>query len=240
MTNEHHDPHGKLGAGLKERRFEAEPGSRANFQALIGGLGATAIGAATYATWGHDVPMEVGPYLFGVGILGIIVASLMGESDGVPIRVGDAGVAVERGGSQPERINWYEVNHVTLEGNDRVVVEGANKRIVASLGHHAGAAGWILKEATARIPKRVKVPAEQAPAILAGTDDHGKTLAIEKMQLAGRRCKASNAIISFERDARACKRCGEVYEKKHVPEKCLTCEAPMGQAGASSGAEAQG
>jgi hypothetical protein len=240
MTNEHHDAHGKVGAGqLKERRFEAEPGSRANFQALIGGLGATAIGAATYATWGHDVPMEVGPYLFGVGILGIIASSLMGESDGVPIRVGDAGVAVERGGSQPERIPWYEVNQITLEGSDRIVVEAANKRIVASLGHHAGAAGWILKEATARIPKRVKVPAEQTPAILAGTDDHGKTLAIEKMQLAGRRCKASNAIISFERDARACKRCGEVYEKKHVPEKCLTCEAPMGESSAAA-AEARG
>ena len=28
-------------------------------------------------------------------------------------------------------------------------------------------------------------------------------------------------------DARTCKRCGEVYDKKHVPEKCLTCEAPM-------------
>ena len=239
MTNEHHDAHGKVGAGqLKERRFEAEPGARANFQALIGGLGVTALGAATYATWVHDVPMEVGPYLFGVGILGVIAASLMGSSDGVPIRVGDAGVAVERGGSQPERIHWYEIDHITLEGNDRIVVEGQGKRIVAPLGHHAGAAGWILKEATSRIPKRVKVPAEQAPTILAGTDEHGKTLAIEKVQLAGRRCKASNAIISFERDARACKRCGEVYEKKHVPEKCLTCEAPMGTTSAASGAEA--
>jgi hypothetical protein len=237
MTNEHHDAHGKAGTGLKERRFEAEPGSRANFQALIGGLGVTALGAATYATWVHDVPMESGPYLFGAGILGVIAATLMGASDGLPIRVGDAGVAVERGGTQPERLHWYEIDQVGLEGVDRIVVEGGNKRIVAPLAHHAGAAGWILKEAMTRIPKKVKVPAEQTPSILAGTDEHGKTLPVEKLQLAGRRCKASNAIISFERDARSCKRCGEVYEKKHVPEKCLTCEAPMGTAGAASVSE---
>jgi hypothetical protein len=230
MTD-HHDAHGKPEAGqLKERRFEAEPGARANFQALIGGLGVTALGAASYATWMHDRPMEVGPYLFGAGILGVIIASLMGASDGMPIRVGDAGVAVEQGGSQPERIHWFEIDKVSLETNDRIVVEAGKKRIVAPLAHHAGAAGWILKEAMARIPKRVTVPTEQTPSILAGTDEHGKTMVVEKMQLAGRRCRASKAIISFERDARSCKRCGEVYEKKHVPEKCLTCEAPMGTA----------
>ena len=230
MTHDHHDAHGKSEAGqLKERRFEAEPGSRANFQALIGGLGVTALGAATYATWMHDTPMAAGPYLFGGGILGVIIASLMGASDGVPIRVGDAGVAVERGGDQPERIHWFEVEKVSLENDDRLVVEGAKKRIVAHVAHHAGAAGWILKEALARIPKRVTVPSEQTPKLLAGTDDHGKTLAVEKMQLAGRRCKASGMVISFERDARSCSRCGEVYEKKHVPEKCLTCETPMAE-----------
>jgi hypothetical protein len=226
-----HDAHGKAEAGQpKERRFEAEPGSRANFQALIGGAGVTALGAASYATWMHDTPMQVGPYLFGAGILGVIIASLMSASDGMPIRVGDAGVAVEQGGSQPERIHWCDVEKISLEDGNRIVVQGSNRRIVAPLGHHAGAAGWILKEAMARIPKRVTVPLEQTPAILTGTDEHGKTIVIEKMQLAGRRCKASNAIISFERDARSCKRCGEVYEKKHVPEKCLTCEAPMGTA----------
>ena len=226
MTHDHHDAHGKPGQ-LKERRFEAEPGGGANLQALIGGLGATALGAATYATWVHDKPMEVGPYLFGAGILGVIIASLMGADDGFPIRVGDAGVAVERGESQPERLHWYEIEKISLEGGDRIVVEAGKKKIVAAKDHHAGAAGWILKEALARIPKRVTVPADQQPAILTGTDDHGKTLVVEKVQLAGRRCKASNAVISFERDARSCKRCGEVYEKKHVPEKCLTCEAPM-------------
>jgi hypothetical protein len=227
MTHDHHDPQEKGEGKLKERRFEAEPGSRANFQALIGGLGVVALGAASYATWMHDTPMPIGPYLFGAGIVAVIVAALMGASDGMPIRVGDAGVAVEQGESQPERIHWFEIAKIGLEG-DRIVVEGAQRRIVAPLAHHAGAAGWILKEAMARIPKRVVVPPERTPEILTGTDEHGKTLVVEKMQLAGRRCKASNAIISFERDARACQRCGEVYEKKHVPEKCLTCEAPMG------------
>lgn len=238
MSHDHHEAHGNPGQP-KERRFEAEPGPRANLQALIGGLGVTALGAASYATWMKDAPMEIGPYLFGGGIIGVILASVMGAEDGNPIRVGDAGVAVERGGEQPERIPWCDIDKIALEG-DRIVVEAGKRRIVAPRDHHAGAAAWILKEGLARIPKRVTVPAEQQPTILQGTDDHGKTLVVEKMQLAGRRCKASNAVISFERDARSCKRCGEVYEKKHVPERCLTCEAPMEKekAGTAQSAEA--
>jgi hypothetical protein len=237
MSQDHHDAHGKDAGKPKERRFEAESGARANLQALIGGLGVTALGAASYATWMHDRPMEVGPYLFGAGIIGVIIASIMGAEDGHPIRVGDAGVAVERGGEQPERISWCEIDKIALEG-DRIVVEAGKRRVVAPKEHHAGAAGWILKEGLARIPKRVTVPSDQQPAILHGTEDHGKTLVVEKMQLAGRRCKASNAVISFERDARSCKRCGEVYEKKHVPEKCLTCEAPMEKSVPAQAAEA--
>ena len=227
MKQDHHDSHGKPGDGsLVEHRFEAEPTSLANLQALVGGLGATALGAGAYATWMHEVPMPAGSPLIVGGVIGIIAATLMGSSDSNPIRVGDAGVAVERGDGQPERIAWYEVDSIALDGG-RVVVEAGKKRIVAPVVHHAGAAGWILKEGLDRIPKRVKVPADQQHAILRGADEHGKALRIEALQMAGRRCKASNTVISFEKDARACTRCGEVYEKKHVHEKCLTCDAPM-------------
>jgi hypothetical protein len=149
---------------------------------------------------------------------------MMQSSEDVPLRVGDAGVAVERGGDRPERIGWFEVEKVWLEGKDRVVVEGHSRRIVARAGHHAQAAGWILKEALQRIPKRVTVEADKRDEITKGATDHAQTVAIEPMQVTGRRCRASNTIISFERDARICKNCGEVYDKKHVPEKCLTCE----------------
>src|SRR6476646_9397 len=154
----HHEAHSKIEPGkLVERRFTAEPTSRSNYQALLGGVGAAALGAGAYAAWMHDVPMVASPYLFGCGVLGIIVSMVIGSTDGMPLRVGDAGVAIERGGAQPERIAWFEVDKVLLEGKDRIVVEGGSKRIVAAADHHAQAAGWIVKEALERIPKRVSV-----------------------------------------------------------------------------------
>jgi hypothetical protein len=228
MAHDQEATHAKATAGsLTERRFVAEPTRRSNFQALIGGLGVAALGAGTYATWMHDTPMPIAPYLFGGGTLAVVVAAVMGSADGMPLRVGDAGVAAERGGDQPERIAWYEVEKISLDGSDRVVVEGAKKRIVAPVAHHAAAAAWILKEGLERIPKRVTVPPERSGPLLHAADPHAVAVAVDQVQVAGRRCKASNAIISFERDARLCKRCGEVYDKKHVPETCLTCEAPM-------------
>jgi hypothetical protein len=185
------------------------------------------LGAGAYATMMHDPPMTVAPYLFGTGTIGLIASFVMGTTDAMPLRVGDAGVAVERGGNQPERIGWFEVQKVTLEGKDRVVVEGANKRIVAPAGHHAQAAAWILKEAIHRIPKRVAIDADKREELTKVASDHTELVPVEPMQVTGRRCKASDTIISFERDARVCQTCGEVYDKKHVPEKCLTCEHAM-------------
>jgi hypothetical protein len=228
MAHDNHDARAKVEAGkLVERRFTAEPTGRSNIQALIGGLGAAALGAGAYATWMHDVPMSAAPYLFGGGALAVIAAAVMGSADGLPLRVGDAGIGVERGGREPERIGWFEVDKVALDGKDRVVVEGAKKRIVAPATHHPQAAGWILKEAFARIPKRVSVDADKSGELVRAASDHATMIAIEPPQVTGRRCKASATIISFERDARICKRCGEAYDRKHAPEKCLTCEAPM-------------
>src|SRR5258708_37572952 len=86
---------------LAERRFTAEPTSRANFQALIGGVGVAALGAGTYATWMHDAPMPIAPWLFGGGTLAGVIASVMGTADGLPLRVGDAGGAGPHRGARP-------------------------------------------------------------------------------------------------------------------------------------------
>jgi|SRR5882672_6445827 len=228
MAHDTHEGHGKTESGkLIERRFAAEPSVRSNYQALVGGLGAALLGAGAYATWIHDVPLPFAPYLFGIGTLLLIVAFVIGSTDTMPIRVGSAGIAVEQGGAPPERIAWFEVEKVSLEEGLRVVVVGANKRIVAPATHHAQAAGWILKEALARIPKKVQGENEKRDELVRGAAEHPPTVAFEPMQVTGRRCKASGTIISFERDARLCPNCGEVYDKKHVPEKCLTCDHAM-------------
>src|SRR6185295_10930853 len=137
MAHDDHGAHAKVEPGkLSERRFTAEPTERSNIQALVGGIGAATLGAGAYATWAHDAPMPIAPYLFGIGALAAIVSFVMGASDDMPIRVGDVGIAVERGG-QPERIGWFEVDKISLEGADRIIVEGAKRRIVAPATHHA-------------------------------------------------------------------------------------------------------
>jgi hypothetical protein len=50
---------------------------------------------------------------------------------------------------------------------------------------------------------------------------------LEPPQVAGLRCKATDRPITFERDARLCGRCGEVYHKDGAPKRCLTCEAQL-------------
>ena len=38
----------------------------------------------------------------------------------------------------------------------------------------------------------------------------------------------AESAAAFERDARLCPNCGEVYLKDQVPKKCLTCQAELG------------
>jgi hypothetical protein len=60
-------------------------------------------------------------------------------------------------------------------------------------------------------------------------DDDGELLSVEGAQVAGRTCAASGKTIAFERDARLCPQCTQVYLKDKVPKKCLTCGAELGE-----------
>lgn len=224
-----HSAHGKVTPGkLTERRFLGEPTTRSNLQALFAGLGVAALGAGVYAAWMHDVPMPAAPYLFGASAMGILGAWAMGSAESAPLRVGDAGVGLERGSAQPDRLPWWEIEKISLNERGRLVVEAPGRRVVVAPAHHAAAVAIIVKEALARIPKRVTISAQQTDALMRAADDHaGTIMEVQPVQVAGRRCKASGVIISFERDAVTCPRCGEVYDRRHLPSKCLTCDAPM-------------
>jgi hypothetical protein len=211
-----------------ERRFVPEPTGRSNTIALVGGVAALAFGAGAYGQWVHDTPLESAPVLLAVGALGIVLAAVLGDPGGAPIRVGKAGVAVERGRQQPDRIPWWEVERVILDPNGSIVVEGPQgRRISAAVAHHAAAAAWILKEALDRIPKRVAIQPDLQPALLRDTLEGGALVPAEPVQTAGRRCKASNLLISFEDDARLCEQCGQVYHRTRAPERCMTCDAKL-------------
>jgi hypothetical protein len=60
-------------------------------------------------------------------------------------------------------------------------------------------------------------------------DSDGELVPIEALQVTGRRCAATDKVISFERDARLCPTCAQVYLKDHVPKKCLTCGGELGE-----------
>ncbi len=223
-----HDAHSALAQSGQpsERCFLSAPTRRSNFRALLGGLGSAALGAATWATWMRETPMEGAQALFAIGVVGVVVSIVMGDPSAAPLRVGDAGVAVDRGGSEPDRIGWYEVDRVRFDGVS-VIVESKSKRIVAPVETHEGAAGWIVQEALARVPKKVEIAEEQATMLLRATDDHGHIVVLQRAQVAGRRCRASGTVIAFEQDAVLCKRCGEVYDRQHVPGTCMACEAHL-------------
>jgi hypothetical protein len=56
----------------------------------------------------------------------------------------------------------------------------------------------------------------------------GQLVPLEGLQVAGRHCAATDKPISFERDARLCPNCAEVYLKDAVPKECVTCEHELG------------
>ena len=77
--------------------------------------------------------------------------------------------------------------------------------------------------ASRRIPARV----EGVDGTALGTPDSqaGEKIMLEPPQVAGQHCKQSDKLIAFEKDGRLCGRCGEVYYKDSVPQRCLTCDA---------------
>lgn len=210
-----------------ERRFVPTTTGPAKLIAVIGGLGAMLLGAGVYGQWMQEVSPEISPWLLGAGALLAALAAFLPDSESAPLRVGSAGVAVERGGDQPDRLAWCDVERIAVEGSAIVVHGAGGVRIVAGLPHHAAAAAWIVAEALDRIPSRVSVAAEDRAKLPRTSDVPGVKVAFEPVQVAGRRCKASGKLISFESDARLCPRCSEVYHRDQLGERCLTCEGAI-------------
>jgi hypothetical protein len=59
------------------------------------------------------------------------------------------------------------------------------------------------------------------------TDEPSEKVPFEPVQVAGRKCVVCAAVITFEVDARLCGRCGQVYHREHVPERCATCDGEL-------------
>ena len=211
----------------KERRYEPKASATAVVSVLVLSIGAVLLGAGTYAQWLRPEelgPHKAAPWLLLAGALSLLAIAVFGPRNPRPIRVGDAGVGAEIEDNEITRIEWRDVTRILL-GGDVLTVESPSANLSIPVKLHPQAAARVIAEARARIPARVEDVNDESFDAL--DESEGQVLPLEPPQVAGTRCKATDKLIAFEKDARLCTRCGEVYYKDSVPERCLTCDAKL-------------
>ncbi len=210
---------------LEERRLVAH-GQQANPVVLIvGGVSALLLGSGTYARWLSQPPAEWATMALVLGVAGAIYFAWQLSREGPAIRVGDAGVAIEQG-SETQRLLWCDMERITLE-DATLVLRGTGPTLSVATATHPLAASWILKEAAERMPKLIEVPPAFVDGLPKPDPKDGTVNHVPSLQTTGRRCAKSRKVIKYERDARLCPTCGQVYSKNEVPEACLTCKQPL-------------
>jgi hypothetical protein len=230
-----------------ERRFEPRATANKWVVYACGVVGATAMGMGTWGQFGPALsgtdadPFKYAPWVLAGGAILVGIAIWFGTSGEPSLRVGDAGVGVEKG--DVRRIAWYAVEKVELDGGSVKVTGkdelGRDLVIRARIVSHPQAAAWIVREARARIGKVVSIP-EEASEVPAASEEAGEVLTVEPVQVVGKHCAESGKVIAYEPDARICARCDRVYHKEHVPVTCACGNSLAGFRGASGASGASG
>jgi hypothetical protein len=214
----------------RERRFAPKAGTNPAVVKSLYAVGAAALGAGTWGLVGKQwltgalegIPHAAWVAGGGFALLGAGV--WLGTTGDPAVRVGDPGVAVEKG--DLKRIPWWGIESIAWEsGNEALVVsgktdDGAALTFKVRLKVHADAIAWILREANERVEELIEVPDDLDERLPKASSQAGQVLRLEPMQLVGRRCAESDELIAYEPDARVCGRCERVYHKDHVPKKC--------------------
>lgn len=210
---------------LEERRLVAH-GQQLNAVALgVGGLSALMLGSGTYARWLSPAPADWAIPALALGIAGSLYFAWQLTREGPAIRVGDAGVAIEKG-SEVERLLWCDLERICIEDN-ALVLRGAGPILRVAVTTHPLAVSWILKEAAERLPNLIDIPPKFADGLPKPNAKDGAINHVASLQTTGRRCGKSRKVIKYERDARLCPSCAQVYLKDYVPEACVTCKQPL-------------
>jgi hypothetical protein len=212
----------------KERRFTPEQTYASSAVVAVGMLGALAAGAGVWGQWISELPHAASPYLFGGGALALGASLWFGDAGAVPVRIGDAGIALERG-SELTRLAWCDIETIEVV-NKQLLVKGKSASFSIPVAAHPKAVAWILAEGTRRVPDAMNVKKSELSGLPEPKDLDGELVLLEGVQVAGRHCAASKKPIAFERDARLCPNCAQVYLKDAVPKKCVTCERDLGSA----------
>jgi hypothetical protein len=210
----------------RERRFSPEETYASRVTVYAGMLGALGLGAGVYAQWLRPEPLSYGPILVGLG--GVLFAGSLwkGTAEVGHVRVGDAGVALEKG-NDVVRILWCDIERASIE-DGRVLVRGKETSLSFPLDAHPKASAWLVSEGGRRVPDVMGFSRAALDRLPEPKEFDGELVSVEELQIAGRHCRASGKPIAFERDARLCPNCGESYLKDQVPKTCLTCQAELG------------
>jgi hypothetical protein len=214
-----------------EQRFEPRPNAIPLVSHGLGALGALAMGAGAWGQFGPLVtdagpePLKGAAYILFGGSLAVAGAIWLGTSGEPVLRVGDGGIGIEKG--QIRRIPWHGIERIEWRG-EAVRITGKDQSgvavsLVVPVAKHPQAAAWIVKEARERVPSVVDVPDGTTPTAVANV---AQSIDLDPVQVVGMRCAASDQIISYEPDARICRRCERVYLKTQVPETCA-CGASL-------------
>ena len=223
----------------RERRFAASGGVDAGIVRLMFAVGAMLLGAGAFGQFvrpnlspvdadGTALPaLPPLPYAYGLLAAGALVTGValwIGSSGGAAMRVGDGGVALEKG--EILRLAWYSIKELTWDRAARAVhllgtdEMGAPVDWTFAEKNYGDGVGYILKEARARIPQLVDVDTETADEVDSISADAGELLQLEPLQVVGKRCAQCDGVVAYEPEGRVCPQCERVYHKAHVPEHC--------------------
>lgn len=210
----------------KERRFSPEQTYSSGAAVGAGMLGALALGAGVWGQWISETPHAFAPFLFGGGALVLGGSLWFGDAGAVPVRLGDAGIALERG-TELTRLAWCDLETVEVNGK-QLLVKGKGSSFSIPIAAQPKAVAWILAEGTRRVPEAMNVKKADVSTLPEPKEVDGELVPLEGVQVAGRPCAATGKPISFERDARLCPNCAQVYLKEAVPKQCVTCKRDLG------------
>jgi hypothetical protein len=219
----------------RERRFLPESSGNPLVVKLLGGVGAAALGAGTWAEFGRSwmgmdlPPYAFAPYLLGAGAVVFGAAVWLGTTSEPPVRVGAGGLALEK--AEMVRIPWHAIERIVWDP-DRAEMSvrgkdegGKELSVVLSAKTHPLAAAWLAREAFDRIPDVTDVP-DDVSGLPETRPTDGESILLEPVQVVGRHCAKSGRVIAYEPDARVCPKCELVYHKSSVPDECA-CGASL-------------
>jgi hypothetical protein len=211
----------------KERRYKGEQTYASKVAVGIGVLGSLALGAGVWSQWLAEQPRDIAPYLIAGGALLLASSLFFGDLGTSPVRVGDGGVAVEKG-RELIRILWCDLERVHAKDGDLLLEGKDDQALTITIAGQPRAVARIVAEGTRRVPEAMDVKKKALTGVPEISEhDGGELMTMESLQVAGRHCASSGKPISFERDARLCPQCCQVYLRDEVPKKCVTCELDL-------------